>query len=202
MSNKIYSCVCAYCGKEYTAKRKGTKYCSGECCRAADRDNKRIKYVGKRRSVCARCGKPLPKYKTLYCSKACQRGSGQHTKVCIVCGKEFITTRSGKLTCSAECSKRNYYSKKTSRTDRYKDITIDKDINVERLALRDNNICKICGKPVNWNDKREINGLVLCGNSYPSIDHIKPVSKGGVHSWDNVQLAHRLCNALKSNKVV
>lgn len=193
---------CLYCGKEFDGRKK--KYCSNECCYNADKDRKRIRYEWKseRADFCIVCGQPIPDRNKLYCSVDCRRGKVKKTKRCIVCGKEFVTTRSGKLTCSAECSKRNYYSKKTSRTDRYKDITIDKDINVERLALRDNNICKICGKPVNWNDKREINGLVLCGNSYPSIDHIKPVSKGGLHSWDNVQLAHRLCNALKSNKVV
>ena len=193
---------CLYCGKEFYGRKK--KYCSNECCYNADKDRKRIRYEWKseRADFCIVCGQPIPDRNKLYCSVDCRRGKVKKTKRCIVCGKEFATTRSGKLTCSAECSKRNYYSKKTSRTDRYKNITIDKDINVERLALRDNNICKICGKPVNWNDKREINGLVLCGNNYPSIDHIKPVSKGGLHSWDNVQLAHRLCNALKSNKVV
>lgn len=196
---------CLYCGKEFTPEKRAgrpRKYCSDDCCYNADRDNKRIKYVGKRQSVCARCGKPLPKCKTLYCSKACQRGSGEHTKVCIVCGKEFITTRSGKLTCSAECSKRNYYSKKTNRKDRYKGITTDKDINLEKLARRDGGICQICNRLVDWNDKRVINGRVHCGNAYPSIDHITPISKGGLHCWDNIQLAHRICNTLKSNKVV
>lgn len=202
MSNKLYTCTCERCGKEYTAKRKGSKYCSEGCCRAADRDNKRIKYVGKRQSVCARCGKPLPKFKTLYCSNACCRGSGTHVKKCAMCGKEFITTRLRTLTCSEHCSKRYDYSKKPSRTERYKDITIDKDITLEKLSVRDGGVCQICGEPVNWDDKKTINGLVLCGNYYPSIDHITPISKGGLHSWDNIQLAHRICNSLKCDKVI
>ena len=196
---------CLYCEKEFIP-RKGTgrprKYCSDECRYNADRDNKRIKYVGKRVSECECCGKPLPKYKTRFCSANCQRGNKEQVKICIVCGQEFVTTRSAKLTCSEICKKRNYYSKKVSRAERYKGITLDKDISLYKLALRDGGICQICKRPIDWSDKREINGRVLCGNNYPSIDHIKPVSKGGLHSWDNVQLAHRVCNSLKSNIVV
>ena len=39
----------------------------------------------------------------------------------------------------------------------------------------------------------------ISGNNYPSIDHVIPVSKGGTHTWDNVKLAHRHCNTMKSN---
>lgn len=42
--------------------------------------------------------------------------------------------------------------------------------------------------------------VFIAGNWYPSIDHVIPISKGGRHSWDNVKLAHRLCNSVKSNK--
>lgn len=43
----------------------------------------------------------------------------------------------------------------------------------------------------------------LCHRHVPrahaSIDHIIPVSRGGRHSWENVQLAHRRCNHLKGD---
>ena len=54
------------------------------------------------------------------------------------------------------------------------------------LMLKDNAVCGIC------KDKVEI--------SQASIDHIIPISKGGRHVWDNVQLAHFCCNIEKSNK--
>lgn len=55
-------------------------------------------------------------------------------------------------------------------------------------------ICQICGKSVD----KEI--------KYPnplsaSIDHIVPLSKGGTHTKDNVQLAHFLCNSRKGARV-
>lgn len=34
----------------------------------------------------------------------------------------------------------------------------------------------------------------------PSVDHVKPLAKGGKHSWRNVVLAHRICNTLKSDR--
>ncbi|MBQ1292402.1 MAG: HNH endonuclease [Clostridiales bacterium] len=38
-------------------------------------------------------------------------------------------------------------------------------------------------------------------DDYPSIDHIIPISKGGSHEWNNVQLLCRKCNYTKSNKI-
>jgi 5-methylcytosine-specific restriction endonuclease McrA len=35
----------------------------------------------------------------------------------------------------------------------------------------------------------------------PTLDHIIPISKGGEHSYKNVQCAHRQCNVTKNNKM-
>ena len=288
---------CSYCGKEFEGRKR--KYCSRECCNSADRDNKRIKYVGKRESECVRCGKPLPKNKTRFCSVECARfrRKPKITKTCVICGKEFETSHPNIVTCSDDCSKKrtrerdrecyrkrnpdartmeqvladsakrkerlakerkeraeakeaerkkilakkekikaaniaywqeyialhvcvvcgevytatyplskycsNKCAKKAHRKrDRYNGITVDNNITLEALARRDNNTCQICGGAVDWDDKKTINGTVICGNNYPSIDHITPISKGGLHCWDNIQLAHRICNTLKSNNVV
>jgi 5-methylcytosine-specific restriction endonuclease McrA len=34
----------------------------------------------------------------------------------------------------------------------------------------------------------------------PTVDHIIPLARGGSHTWDNVQLAHHLCNSLKGDR--
>lgn len=62
------------------------------------------------------------------------------------------------------------------------------------LATQD--ICAICGKPV---DKSLKSPHPLSA----TVDHIIPVSKGG-HPSDiaNLQLAHRCCNREKSDKIV
>lgn len=307
---------CEYCGKEFERRSKRgavPKYCSRECCRSADRDNKRIQYVGKREKVCRQCGKELPKNKTRFCSEDCKQrynhikaGRIQHDeilkKICPVCGKEFETWKSQQMTCSKECSKEWQRSKRKpydseQEHERYlkkhpgaktqeqynlerakqkekkeaaraaakekrekkwskirarkaanrdfwlnynmihvcencgqtyqafsplskycsekckkrihkqrrkeaKAVIIDRGITLEKLALRDNDICQICGEPVDWDDYIEINGTRICGDRYPSKDHIYPKSKGGVTSWSNMQLAHRKCNTLKNDKVI
>lgn len=35
----------------------------------------------------------------------------------------------------------------------------------------------------------------------PSLDHAHPLSKGGTHTWDNVQLSHLRCNVSKGNRI-
>ena len=75
-------------------------------------------------------------------------------------------------------------------------------ITLKKLAERDNDVCWLCGGKVEWTDY-EYRGSTrkAVGKSYPSIDHVKPVSRGGSHSWDNVRLAHFGCNASKGNRM-
>lgn len=73
----------------------------------------------------------------------------------------------------------------------------DKTITIEKVIEKYNGICQICGKPTDKTD-------VLDGHirkRYPTLDHIVPLSKGGTHTWDNVQLAHMGCNARKCDKL-
>jgi 5-methylcytosine-specific restriction endonuclease McrA len=53
-------------------------------------------------------------------------------------------------------------------------------------------ICGICGAPVDFKFK-------FPHPLSPCIDHIIPVSKGGLTTLDNCQLAHQKCNLLKGN---
>lgn len=69
----------------------------------------------------------------------------------------------------------------------------DRSINLKNVINKFNGVCQICGKPVDINDR---DGNVI-GKMYPTIDQIKPLSKGGGHTWDNVQLAHLICNSRK-----
>lgn len=197
---------CIYCGKEIatqTGRGRKRKYCSDNCRRSADVDNKRIHYIGKRQKYCITCGIELPKYKTKYCSRRCMlihsgviENHGELKKKCEICGKEFNTFKSKKVTCSERCS-----AIRSWRIREYKGIKIDFDINLKKLSKKNNNVCQICGKAVDWSDFKIVEGKTICGDYYPSIDHIVPISKGGLHKWDNVQLAHRICNTKKRDIV-
>lgn len=96
------------------------------------------------------------------------------------------------------------YDRNLNRVKRRKkaleNLTVDNDITLKKLYARDNGICAICGEKTNYKDFRLENKQFYAGKNYPSIDHIKPLSKGGLHSWDNVQLAHMICNAIKGTQ--
>lgn len=115
---------------------------------------------------------------------------------CVVCGNAFKTYNRQQKTCSKECGKKLSYARKQSRIP--KNQMIDKDITLEALYRRDSGVCYLCGKPCDWSDKE---GFVV-GANYPSIDHIVPVSRGGLHAWNNVRLAHFRCNVDKSDEII
>jgi 5-methylcytosine-specific restriction endonuclease McrA len=102
----------------------------------------------------------------------------------------------------ARCAKRKENkSKEIRRRMKVQAAMVDRDITVDKLYKRDGGICQICGKQCDFSDCLTKDGIFYAGNNYPSIDHVMPLAKGGLHSWDNVQLAHRLCNSIKSDKV-
>lgn len=65
-----------------------------------------------------------------------------------------------------------------------------------KIILRTQNICGICGQPVDMSIKAP-------DPMSASVDHIIPISRGG-HPSDlsNLQLAHRICNQVKKNKIL
>ena len=306
---------CIWCGKEFKPRHHSQMYCSDECRKKRNAEWQLNKDRKGKNRVCPICSKELPKFQKKYCSEECRRydenvkrgaclDHGLLTKQCVICGNEFQTFKSRKITCSDECRKKNknkpkpynpekerikyirkhpnaktqteisaecaakrklkqkeiserqaareaeweiiraekakkkqenidywlnyeaehtcevcgkqyiahyplqkYCSdtckhKKYKKKKRYKGITIDSDISLFKLAERDHNQCQICGLFVNWDDYIKTEATIICGDMYPSIDHIRPISLGGLHSWDNVQLAHRGCNTRKCNRYI
>lgn len=127
-------------------------------------------------------------------------------KVCVSCGAVFHSEYAAQLYCSDTCSRREkrhraVASGKTKlvscgnhrKRARDRGVTYEAGITLKKLMERDNNVCQICGEPCDKHDLR----WGYSGPFYPSIDHIKPMSKGGSHTWDNVQLAHMICNSNK-----
>ena len=115
---------------------------------------------------------------------------------CPICGKPTI-----RRCCSDDCQ-RTYSNrvKEQNRRAKIKNALVDADITLPELYRRDGGICYICGGLCDWTDcDQQEDGTIIAGNNYPSIDHVIPLSKGGLHSWDNVKLSHRICNSIKSN---
>lgn len=94
-----------------------------------------------------------------------------------------------------ESRKRNYFKNKPMikahnklRRAREKGAEKTEVIHLSVLADRDGWICHLCKELVqkdSW-----------------SMDHLIPLSLGGNHTYDNVALAHRLCNVRRGNKTI
>lgn len=58
----------------------------------------------------------------------------------------------------------------------------------KQLINKNGAVCAICGKPIET--------MKDC-----TIDHIIPISKGGLTTIENCQLAHKNCNVTKGDKI-
>lgn len=67
-------------------------------------------------------------------------------------------------------------------------------IDAEAVWQRDGGRCQLCGEPVS----RDV-AWPAWGS--PSIDHVLPLTRGGLHVMENVTLAHLGCNKSKGNRI-
>ena len=136
--------------------------------------------------------------------RACVKFRQPTMKTCKSCGELFVADHASKIFCSDACANRTRNTAhKDKRIRAIGNAIIDKDIRLASLYERAGGVCALCGTLCDWTDfSVRKNGVVVAGNRYPSIDHIIPISRGGLHSWDNIQLAHRGCNTRKGNRVM
>ena len=133
--------------------------------------------------------------------------------VCKECGREFTLRElrednpwnfsDNPTFCCTSC--RNRWHRREGRHRRRERGEQKGYGNVSLLALeeRDNHTCYLCGTKTDRSDYRvDESGNFIAGPSYPSIDHVVPLSKGGTHDMSNVRLACCRCNAIKGNRDV
>lgn len=77
---------------------------------------------------------------------------------------------------------------KNQRRRAHKNNVEVKFVDPKFIYARDNGFCKLCGGNVDV--------------ASMTIDHIIPLSKGGSHTEENLQLAHRGCNSKKGNRII
>lgn len=125
-------------------------------------------------------------------------------RICKECGSIFFCSEnSNKRFCCTTCRTRNGHRKNDSvRRARKRNALVDDDITLDKIVIRDGGICQLCGEKISWSDYTVVDGKRRSFGRYPSIDHKVALANGGLHSWDNVQLAHFSCNASKGVKLV
>ncbi|WP_188942134.1 HNH endonuclease [Virgibacillus salexigens] len=199
--NKTKVKECDSCGKNFNGKVR-QKYCSEEC---KYLHYKNRNFINKK---CNYCGIYLNHYQKNFCSKQCANNSiKKHSCICGYCKRNF-TGRKGRPNkfCSRDCFhnalgcnpkqyKYDTYLSDASSVKRAKHYGVRYE-KIEPLKVfeRDEWKCGICGSYVN-------HSLSYPDTMSASIDHIIPLSKGGSHTYKNVQCSHLSCNLIKRNKV-
>lgn len=138
-----------------------------------------------------------------YCSKECtlrwlkiRRRMSSGPLKCIECEAIFTPILGARNYCSYECS--NRHTRRTHKARRRaweKGRGLVDEINPYKIFIRDRWMCRACG----CSAPRELRGSYdPCA---PELDHVVPLSKGGSHTMDNLQLLCRKCNGKKGNSL-
>lgn len=199
---------CIQCGDPIQDKQD-KKYCS-DACKVITKNRKRTITIW--RGGCFGCDKVFVSIrKKKYCSADCRTISRYRTnkdalkaerdsmrvlvkRKCKECSDLFETSRLKQKFCSVRCNKKHHDRRKevVRRANVIANGVVDWDISILSLTERDGEQCYICSELMDY--EADTND-----DFYPSIEHVKPIAKGGTHSWNNVKLAHRKCNYEKGD---
>lgn len=179
--------TCKNCGKTFTLHRTGLKgiFCSHEC---------NVEYMKNEKAKKIEEKQKLKSIKILTSILSKIENDKRHeinlTKECKECGEIFQAKSGHEVYCSDKCrrkSKNRYHDRRLNKC-KSRDTSID----LHKVYDKYNGICQMCGNRLNFDCDYN-------SDEYPSIDHIIPISKGGCHTWDNVQLLCRGCNVIKGS---
>lgn len=146
-------------------------------------------YKWKEPGPCLVCGNPPCRAHRTFCSNNCYqlwrtyKGNVPTEVECVLCGQSIslIGGAKRKKSTTKLCKRCRTHSKKHG-------------ISVGQLAKRDGTDCGICGDPVDMTVR-------LPNRMCASIDHVLARANGGTNNPENLQLAHLLCNARKSDRI-
>ena len=180
-NDAVYVKDCAFCSTEFKTLRKTTKYCTLICAQrhiSGWSTSREITKARKPRQWFGQVIKP-------------RNGGAMVAGRCAYCPTYFVGPPNARY-CSEKCSNNASFKRKYDRRGQFSPTL------TERLAIykRDKHECQICGDPVDmgahWNE-----------DLAPSLDHIIPQSHMLIpdHSPKNLRLAHRLCNAIRGDRV-
>lgn len=196
---------CIGCGQGYTTKHYDQLYCSRDCGwkhqTYANRLPKEVHVHRQwvrhiRRWLCSL--RPKRTKEEIRWAALQRRYLGKSSDVvlrdCVECERQFYSAVwQHKKHCCELCAvrARRRRSKQTRRARKRSAFveTVDSNVVFERAGW----CCQWCGIATPKSNRGSI-----CDNA-PEVDHIIPLSQGGIHSYANVQLLCRSCNGIKSD---
>ena len=200
---------CEYCGKPRSSDHPNrNRFCSRECANTAKHEEtekrneeKRILHENEMKRDCDYCGETFVSKGSAsrFCSDECRRlgilrelSFVPEERACPQCGKLFYTTLSAKdkIYCSEKCRARKDHKKYKDTRKRQMRKAFVEPVGIKFTYKKYGGRCAICGQ--------DVPDTTEPSNQWAStVDHIMPISKGGLHMKSNCQLAHRLCNSIK-----
>lgn len=173
------SCACGRAFMIHERERNRRKWCSEACRLRAYRERN------------PRPPKP-PKPK---------RGPTLNVHACVECAHEFLAKQRGGSApsyCSHECrlrreARRFRRDRDKERERRLRAAWVEE---VDRVVVfeRDGWTCQLCGELCDRDAQ-------VPDRRAPTVDHVIPLARGGLHSYANVQTAHLSCNASKGARL-
>lgn len=186
---------CPGCSEMFTPTRRTAWYCARRC-------KDRVLYVPSPAQPIARacefCGGTFHAIRSdaRTCSGRCAYGlriGREYERACDGCGLD-ITGRMGNADYCEPCAAVRLRAGSDARNASLRGGATFRDL-VDRQAIfvRDNWRCGLCRKRIGKSYRHPHPRSV-------SLDHIIPLSRGGLHRADNVQAAHLICNLSKNNR--
>lgn len=211
--------LCLVCNNLFTPKRSSSTCCSTPCRDKYKYQLKRVETV----KQCIQCSNSFVRKQgqSKFCSSLCRNehiaSQGKiaresftsiaeaHIRVsfCVVCSGFCEAPYQGPIRkfCSKSCENKlerttPRYRAKRARRDALKRNALSAE-SVDPIAIlnRDSWRCYLCGV----HTPKELRGTYE--SNAPEVDHVVPLSKGGLHAESNLRCACRSCNRLKSDKV-
>lgn len=208
---------CQSCGRIVTKRRRDLnrwneipKTCGWACARL-------LKLSGKASQLhlfkCVRCNEPsVSRFTSVkYCSDECRKARSMVTPkqlACANCGRRFVGIQrrtEARRFCSRNCKRASYRASDVGKAQRARSRAhrlallrggkTGKPVSALGILLEFRGKCGICRQRIDP-AKPQTHAMSL------TLDHIIPVSKGGKHSRENLQPAHRSCNSKRSNSGV
>lgn len=178
-----YPITCVQCGQQATVTKAASRFCSADCWYEA----KRMATIRSHSQVVLwRPNRHPLRIQVIQVHKPLRRR--WFSVCCPMCATWFVTDNPAHQHCSSRCGKR---AAKDKRRAMEREAFVA-PVNRQAIYERDRWVCQLCRKPV-------ARGKAVPHPKAPTIDHVVPLARGGTHEPANVQLAHYLCNSIKSD---
>lgn len=126
---------------------------------------------------------------------SCKKNNIQNKSICPNCSREHMAKhRICKCVDCAHKAQRVYHRAYDSKRNMMKKGRPAESIWKNKVFALDGWRCHMCNKKV---QKKNI-----YADNAAELDHIIPISKGGLHTYDNVQTLCRSCNQKKSDSII